>query len=98
MLLLRAVLDVVSNAFPHLQFCEPLALKIERELQPFNDVQGFEKLQLLTEVQFGRIARRVGQSTGSGDRPHERANSPVVAAQLENFVDDRPVFAFELSR
>ena len=57
-----------------------------------------EQLDLLIEVEVRRVAGRIRQRARIGDRPHERADPPVVAAQLENFVDDRAVFALELSR
>ena len=98
LLLLRAVFDVVANALAHLQLGEPLALELQRQRQPLDDVERFEQLELLGEVEVGRVAGRVGQRAGVGDRPHERADPSVVAAQLENLVDDRAVFALELAR
>ena len=98
LLLLRAVFDVVVDALSHLQLREPLPLELERQLEPLDDVERFEELQLLVEVQVRRIAGRVGQRAGVGDRPHERADPSIVAAQLENLVDDRAVFAFQLAR
>ena len=57
----------------------------------------FEELQLLREVQIGRIARRVGQRARVRDGPHERPDPSVVAAQLENLVDDGAVLALEFA-
>ena len=65
LLLLRAVLDVVVDALAHLQLCQPLALELERQLEPLDDVEGFEELQLLSEVQIGRIAGGIGQRAAS---------------------------------
>ena len=97
LLLLRAVFDVVVDALAHLQLGQPLALKLERQLEPLDDVERFEELQLLREVQVGRIAGGVGQRARVGDGPHERADPSVVAPQLENLVDDGAVFAFQLA-
>ena len=47
LLLLRAVFDVVVDALAHLQLGEPLALKLERQREPLDDVERFEELQLL---------------------------------------------------
>ena len=97
LLLLRAVLDVVVDALAHLQLGQPLPLELQRQLEPLDDVERFEELQLLAEVEVGRIAGGVGQRAGVGDRAHERADPSVVAAQLENLVDDRAVLALELA-
>ena len=97
LLLLRAVFDVVVDALAHLQLRQPLALKLQRQLEPLDDVERFEELQLLGEVQVGRIAGGVGQRARVGDGPHERADPSVVAAQLENLVDDGAVFALQLA-
>ena len=50
------------------------------------------------DVEVGRIAGRVGQRAGIGDRAQERADSPVVAAQLEDFFDHGAILALELAR
>ena len=97
LLLLRAVFDVVADALADLQLGEPIPLELQRQRQPLDDVERFEELDLLGEVQVGRIAGGIGQRAGVGDRPHERADPAVVAAQLENLVDDRAVFALELA-
>ena len=94
---MRAVFDVVVDALAHLQLGQPLALKLKRQREPLDDVERFEELQLLAEVQVGRIAGGVGQCARVGDGPHERADPSVVASQLENLVDDRAVLAFQLA-
>ena len=43
----------------------------------------------------GREAGGVGQRAGLGDRAHERGDPPVVAAQLEELLDDGAVLALE---
>ena len=98
LLLLRAVFDVVADALADLQFRQPLALELQRQLEPLDDVERFEELELLAEVQVRRVAGGIGQRAGIGDRPHERADPSIVAAQLENLVDDGAVLAFELAR
>ena len=50
LLLLRALLDVVADAAPHLQLGEPLALELEGELQPLDDVDRLEQLDALREA------------------------------------------------
>ena len=49
------------------------------------------------EVQVRRVAGRVGQRARLGDRAHEGADAAVVAAQLEDLLDDGAVFALELA-
>ena len=61
LLLLRAVLDVVADALAHLQLGEPIALQLQRQRQPLDDVERLEQLQLLLEVQVGGVAGGVGQ-------------------------------------
>ena len=51
---LRAGLDVVADALAHLQLGEPLALELERELEPLDDVERLEQLDLLLERRSGR--------------------------------------------
>ena len=98
LLLLGAVFDVVSNALSHLQLIQPLSLKLNRQPEPLDDVERFKELQLLTEAQVGRVARRIGQGARIGDGPHECADPSVVASQLENLVDNRAILTFQLAR
>ena len=86
------------DALSHLQLRQPLSLELERQLEPLDDIERFEELQLLAEVQVRRIAGGIGQRAGIGNGPHERADPSIVAAQLENLVDDRAVLAFQLTR
>ena len=73
LLLLRAVLDIVADPLAHLQLGEAFALELERERQPFDDVERFEQLDLLREGEVGRIAGGIGERAGVGDR---RARTP----------------------
>ena len=57
LLLLRAVFDVVADALAHLQLGEPLSLELQRQLQPLDDVERFEQLELLVEVQVRASSR-----------------------------------------
>ena len=57
LLLLGARLDVVADALAHLHLGEPLALEAHGELEPLDDVDGLEQLDLLLEGQVGRVAR-----------------------------------------
>ena len=93
-----AGLDVVADALAHLQLGEPLALQPHRELEPLSHVERLEQLDLLLEREVGGVARRVGERAGLADRAHERLDAPVVAAQLEQLLDDRAVLALELAR
>ena len=85
------------DALAHLHLGEPLALELEGELEPLEDVDGLEQLDLLLEGQVGRVARRVGERAGLRDRADERRDAAVVAAQLEDLLDDGAVLALELA-
>src|SRR4030095_13136854 len=98
LLLLGTVLDTVVNALAHLELRQAIALELQREFEALDDVERLEQLQLLAEVEGRRVAGGVGPGAGIGNRPHERADAPVVAAQLENLVNDRAVFALQLAR
>src|SRR5207248_11608605 len=52
---------------------------------------------LRLEGEVRRVARGVGERAGLGDRAHEGRDPPVVAAQLEDLLDDRAVLALELA-
>ena len=67
------------------------------ELEPLDDVERLEQLDLLLEGEVRRVAGGVGQRARLGDRAHEGANAPVVAAQLEDLLDDGAVLALELA-
>ena len=98
LLLLRALLDVVADAGPHLQLGEPLPLELEGELQPLDDVDRLEQLDALREGDVGRVGARVGERAGLGDRAQELADAIVGAAQVEDLLHDRAVLALELAR
>ena len=97
LLFLRAGLHVVADALPDAQLGEPLLLKLQGQLQPFDDVERFEQLQLLADVQIRRVAGGIRQGARMGDRAHERADPAIVAAQLENFLDHRAILALEVA-
>ena len=90
-------LDVLLDPLPHLHQREALALELERELQPLADVDRLEQLDLLLEREVGRVAGRVGEGAGLGDRAHEGGDAPVVASQLEDLLDDRAILPLELA-
>ena len=98
LLLLRAFLDVVADAPPHLQLGEPLALELEGELQPFDDVDRLEQLDALRERDVGRVRARIGERTGLRDRAQELADAVVRPAQVEDLLDDGAVLPLELAR
>ena len=72
--------------------------KREGELQPLDDVDRLEQLDLLVEGEVGRVGGRVGERAHVADRADERGDAAVVAAQLEDLLDDRAVLALELAR
>ena len=61
LLFLRAGLHVVANALPDVQLGQPLLLELQGKRQPLDDVERFEQLQLLVEVQIRRVAGRIRQ-------------------------------------
>ena len=66
--------------------------------QALGDVERLEQLDLLLEGQVGGVAGGVGERAGLGDRAQERGDAAVVAAQLEDLLDDGAVLALELAR
>jgi hypothetical protein len=50
----------------------------------------------LVEGQIGRVTRRIGERARLGDGAQEGGEASVVAADLEDLLDDRSVFALEL--
>ena len=98
LLLLDARVHVVADAPAHLHRGEPLALEPERQLQPLGDVDRLQQLDLLLEGDLRRVAGGVGQRARLGDRADEGRDATVVAAQLEDLLDDRAVLPLELAR
>ncbi len=98
LLLGGALLDVVADALAHLQLGEPLALEGQRQVQALGDVERLEQPDLLLEGQVGGVARGVGERAGLDDRAHPGRDAAVVAAQLEDLLDDRAVLAHQLAR
>ena len=97
LLLLRAFLDVLADALPHLQGGEHFALQLGRELQPLAQVQRLEQAELLLERDVGRVADRVRKRSGIADRAQEGRDAAVVAAVVEDLLDDRAVLGPELA-
>ena len=93
LLLVRAGLDVVADLLAQLELGEPLALDLHGQLEPLGHVERLEHLDLLLERHVGRVADRVGQRAGLGDRAQERADAVVGAAQLEDLLDHGAVLA-----
>ena len=75
-----------------------LALQLDRQLEALGDVERAQQLDLLLVVEVGGVAGRVGQRAGLDDRAQEGRDAAVVAAQLEDLLDDRAVLALELAR
>src|SRR5436190_636852 len=84
LLLLRALLDVLADAAADLQLGEPLALGLQGQLEPLDDVDSLEQLDALLEGELGCVRGRVCQCAGLADRADERGDAPVVSAELEN--------------
>jgi hypothetical protein len=93
---LSAGFHVVPDPLAHLQLGEPSALQLESESQTLGDVQGLDERDLLLEGQIGRVASRVGERAGLGDGAQKGGEPPIVAADLEDLLDHRPVLALEL--
>ncbi len=98
LLLLGAGLDVVADLAAHLQLGQPLALQLDRDLQPLADVEGVEQAQLLLGAEFRAEAGRVGKRARLLDRAQEGGDATVVAAQLEDLLDHGAVLARQLDR
>ncbi len=80
-----------------LQLGEAVALKLERQRQPLGDVERLEQVDLLREREIGAVARGVGQRAGVRDRSQEGGDALVGATHLEDLLDDRAIFAVELT-
>ncbi len=61
LLFLRAGFDVVADALPDAQLGEPVLLKLQGPFQPLDDVERFEQLELLADVQIRGVAGGIGQ-------------------------------------
>ena len=72
-------------------------LEAERQLEPLDDVERLEQLDLLLEGEVRGVAGGVGQRARLGDRAHEGAHPAVVAAELEDLLHDGAVLALELA-
>ena len=97
LLLLHARVDVLADAAADLHRRSRSRWKSSASSRRSVDVEGLEQLDLLLERQVGRVAGRVGERAGLGDRAHEGGDAAVVAAQLEDLLDDRAVLALELA-
>jgi hypothetical protein len=95
LLLVRAGLHVLADLLAQLQLGQALALELDDDLQTLRDVERLERAQLVLERHVGRVADRVGQRAGVGDRAQERPDAVVGTAQLEDLLDDRAVLALE---
>ena len=97
LLLLGAGLDVLADALADLHLGQALALDAERELEPLADVEVSSSSTFCSNDDVGRVAGRVGERAGLGDRADECRDAAVVAAQLEDLLDDGAVLALELA-
>ncbi len=96
LLLLRTGLDVLADPLAQLKLGEALTLEAQRQLQTLDDVERLQQLDLLVEVDVGRVARGICEHAGLGDRANERRHAAVVAAQLEDLLDGGAVLGLQL--
>ena len=89
--------DVVADPAAHLHQRQPLALEVEGQLEALDHVDRLEQLHLLLEGEVGRVAGGVGERAGLRDRAEEGGDAAVVAAQLEDLLDDGAVLGLELA-
>ena len=97
LLLLHTRVDVVADPPAHLQLGQAVALDLHCQLETRANLDGLEQLNLAREGHVGRIAGRIGERAGLGDRADEGGDTAVVAAQLEDLLDDRAVLGLELA-
>src|SRR5262249_46524704 len=96
LLLLRSRLDVVADALAELELHQARALRLDGQRRSRGEVGPLEQRDLLLEREIGRIPRRVGERSRLGDPAQERRDPAVVAAKLEDLVDDGAVFTLEI--
>src|SRR2546423_15405622 len=77
---------------------EPIGREASVDLEPLDDVDGLEELDLLLEGDLRRVGHGVGEGAELADRADEGRDAAVVAAQLEDLLDDGAVLALELAR
>ena len=97
LLALSALLDVLADPMTDLQLGQALTLKPQRELEPLDHVHRLEQLDPLLEGDLGRVSGGIGERADLTDRAHEGGDAPVVAAQLQDLLDDGAVLALELA-
>ena len=97
LLLLGTGLDVLADALADLQLGEPLALELQRQLEPLGDVERLQQLDLLLVGEVRAVAAGVGEGARLGDAADECRDTAVVAAQLEDLLDHRAVLALEVA-
>src|SRR5206468_4984225 len=88
LLLLRSGLHVLTDALPHLQLRQPLALERERQLEPLDDVDRLEELDALGKGQVRRIRARVREGAGAADGAEELRDPGIRVAEIEDLADD----------
>jgi hypothetical protein len=97
LLLLGAALHVLADPAADVELGQRLALEAQRQLEPLLDVDRLEQLDLLLEVEVGRVAGRVGERARLRDRAQKRRDAAVVAAELEDLLDHGAVVALEVA-
>ena len=97
LLLLETRVDVLADLPAQLHEREALLLQGQRVLQALAHRDRLQEAHLLLEGEVGGVPRRVGKSTRLGDRADEGLDAPVVAAQLEDLLDDGAVALDELA-
>src|SRR5262249_41369447 len=98
LLFLCAGFHLVSNPLADVQFGQPLALELEGQVQPIQDIEGLEQFDFLVEIQIGRVPGSIRKFSNMADRPNKVFDSAVVAAQLQDLLDDCPILPFQFVR
>jgi hypothetical protein len=98
LLALSALLDVFADPMTDLQLGQALALEPHGELEPLDHVNCLEQLDALFEGDLRSVGGGVCERADLANRAHEGRDAPIVTAELQNFLDDGAVLAFELAR
>ncbi len=97
LLTLSTLLDVLADPMTDLQLGQPLPLEPQGELEPLDHVNCFEHFDPLLEGDLRGVSGGVRERADLTNGAHESGDASVVAAQLQNFLDDRAVLALELA-
>ena len=93
--LLHALLDIGADALADRQVAEGLLGPAEHQTQPRLDVGRLEHLDLLLELEVGRVAGGIGERVGVGHGREHRDDTGGTAG-LEDVLDDGAVLLGQL--